>query len=100
MENNELIIVECVYASPSEQVLVAVKVKKKATVEEVVHFSGLLQRFPEIKADQLVVGIFGQQKMLTDLVERGDRVEIYRPLLIDPMEARRQRAPAPKRRKF
>ena len=93
-------MVECVYASPSEQVLVALKVTEGYTVEKVVQASGLLQRFPELTADQLSVGVFGQKKALTDLVEQGDRVEIYRSLLIDPMESRRRRAPAPKRRKF
>lgn len=61
-----------------------------ATVADVLHESGLLLRNPEIK--DLSVGIFGRLVSLNKVVKSGDRVEIYRPLLIDPKEKRRQRA--------
>ncbi len=61
-----------------------------ATVAEVLNQSGIIERHPEIK-DQ-AIGIFGTLVSLTTRVKTGDRIEIYRPLLIDPKEKRRQRA--------
>ena len=61
-----------------------------ARVADVIDESGLLQSHPEIK--DMSVGIFGALVPLTRLVKTGDRIEIYRPLLIDPKEKRRQRA--------
>ncbi len=52
--------------------------------------SGLLEKYPELSG--MAVGIFSRAVQLDDLVKAGDRVEIYRPLLLDPMEIRRQRA--------
>lgn len=92
--------VECVYADEKDQYFIALKIHNNATIEAVICASGVLEQFPDLDLKILNVGIFGQQKMLTDSVKEGDRVEIYRPLLLDPMEARRRRAPPPKRRKF
>ncbi|MES2204926.1 MAG: RnfH family protein [Pseudomonadota bacterium] len=92
--------VECLYASEKEQYLIALSLQEGITIEEVIRASGVLENFPELELSSLNVGIFGQKKLLTDPVYEGDRVEIYRPLLLDPMEARRRRAPAPKRRKY
>jgi len=92
--------VECVYATEEQQYLIALSLKEGATIEKVIQASGVLEHFPDLNLNALNVGIFGQKKLLSDHVFDGDRVEIYRPLMIDPMEARRRRAPAPKRRKF
>lgn len=62
------------------------------TVEEVLQQSGLLESHPEIR--DLSVGIFSKLVDYNTKVRLGDRIEIYRPLLIDPMEKRRQRAKA------
>ncbi len=99
MENNGLITVECVYACKNDQYLIALQLKPEVSIEEVVEASGVLFHYPELTLETLNVGIFGQKKALTDLVHQGDRVEIYRPLMIDPMEARRSRAIAPKKNK-
>ncbi len=61
-----------------------------ATVADALHQSGLLQSYPEI--NDFTIGIFAQQVPLSTVVKSGDRIEIYRPLLIDPKEKRRQRA--------
>ena len=61
-----------------------------ATVLDVLQNSGLYTSHPEVK--QMAVGIFSTVVSLDRLVKSGDRVEIYRPLLIDPKEKRRQRA--------
>jgi uncharacterized protein len=87
-----LIDIEVAYANPGQQVIVALKIPEGATVKEAVHASGLLSRFPEIDETDLKVGIFGSVCKLDMAVKQGDRVEIYRPLIHDPKEARRQRA--------
>jgi uncharacterized protein len=87
-----LIDVEVAYANPEQQVIVALKMPEGATVEQAIQASGLLSRFPEIDGADLKAGIFGSVCKLDQSVRQADRVEIYRPLIHDPKEARRQRA--------
>lgn len=87
-----LVEVEVVYAKPEQQVLVALKMPETATVEQAIKSSGMLVRFPEIDLNACKVGIFAKICALDQVLEQGDRVEIYRPLLHDPKDARRQRA--------
>ena len=87
-----LIDVEVAYATTEQQVIVALKMPEGATVEQAIHASGLLNRFQEIDGTDLKVGIFGSVCKLDQSVRQADRVEIYRPLIHDPKEARRQRA--------
>ena len=61
-----------------------------ATVADVLHQSGLSVSHPEIK--DMPVGIFAKPVTLDTIVKQGDRLEIYRPLMIDPKEKRRLRA--------
>lgn len=84
--------VEAAYATPARQVIRALEVQTGTTVEEVVRRSGLLGEFPEIDLGVNRVGIFGSLVNLKTLVADGDRVEIYRPLQVDPKDARRGRA--------
>ena len=86
------ITVEVVFAKPDEQVLEQLQVPADATVEAVIHESGLLARFPEIDLATNKVGIFGKASALNASLSDGDRVEIYRPLIADPKAARKQRA--------
>jgi putative ubiquitin-RnfH superfamily antitoxin RatB of RatAB toxin-antitoxin module len=87
-----MVELEVVYAKPEQQVIIALTMPEEATVEAAIKASGLLQRFPEIAKSELKAGIFGVVCKLDQLVKEGDRIEIYRPLLHDPKEARRQRA--------
>jgi len=87
-----LIDVEVAYANPEQQVIVALEMQEGVTVEQAIQASGLLNRFPEIDATDLKVGIFGSVCKLDQPLRQADRVEIYRPLIHDPKEARRQRA--------
>ena len=87
-----LIDVEVAYATPEQQMIVALKMPEGTTVEQAIHASGLLSRFPEIEGTDLKAGIFGSVCKLYQPVRQADRVEIYRPLIHDPKEARRQRA--------
>lgn len=92
METDDLINVEVAYATAAKQRIIKVKIEKGASIEKVIDCSGILEIFPEIDLTQQKVGIFSKSKKLTDLVQEGDRIEIYRPLIIDPKEARRARA--------
>jgi len=97
--DNGLLEVEVVYASPDRQRLISLRVPLGATALDAVQRSGILQEFPEIDMNKTSFGIFSR---LLDgrsnptaaeyLMQPRDRVEIYRPLLIDPMEARLRRA--------
>jgi uncharacterized protein len=87
-----LIEVEVAYAKPEEQVIVIVKVPQGTTLAQAVEASGLLARFPEISHADLKLGIFGVVCKPEQTVKQGDRAEIYRALIHDPKEARRQRA--------
>ncbi len=91
----ERIHVEVAYARPDVQVLLPVELEAGATVEEAVRRSGVLERFPEIDlGGRNKVGIWGRVTRLNQPLRDGDRVEIYRPLIADPKEVRRQRAAA------
>ena len=89
-----LISVEVVYAAVDRQVLMTVDVPAASSVRQALAASGIDQAFPELDLAHCAVGIFG--KVVSDAsvrcVEAGERIEIYRPLLADPMEVRRQRA--------
>lgn len=84
--------VEVVYALPTEQSLVKLKVDAAASVQSVIEASGLLHKHPEISLGKNKVGIFGKLVKLDAAVRDRDRVEIYRALLADPKEVRRKRA--------
>lgn len=90
-ENNTL-SVEVAYALPDKQTLLQLEVKGNSTVEEVILESGILDLYPEIDLDKQKVGIFSKLAKMDDHLHDGDRIEIYRPLLIDPKEVRKQRA--------
>ncbi|MFQ5995506.1 MAG: RnfH family protein [Acidiferrobacterales bacterium] len=85
------ISVEVAYATPKRQAIFSVCIAKGATVEKTIQLSGILQSFPEIDLSIDAVGIFGERVDLADIVEGGDRIEIYRPLVNDPKETRRRR---------
>lgn len=84
--------VEVAYARPDEQLILSVEVPDSCTVEQAITLSGILMDYPEIDLTKNKVGIFSQICALNKGLQENDRVEIYRSLAIDPMEARRQRA--------
>jgi len=92
--------VEVAYAQPDQQTVLAVTVPLGASVEQAIEVSGIISRFPEIDLGCNAVGIFGQIVPLNQALRAGDRIEIYRPLIIDPKELRRLRAPPRRPRKF
>ncbi|MGH8558963.1 MAG: RnfH family protein [Methylococcales bacterium] len=92
MNSEPSIRVEVVYALPERQVLLAIEVQTGFDVKSAIEISGILEQFPEIDLARNSVGIFGSVCGLDQKLNPGDRVEIYRPLLHDPKEARRRRA--------
>jgi len=86
------IAVEVVYALPDKQYLYSVKVPEGSTVEQAVIASGLLELRSDIDLKKNKVGIYSRPVKLQDEVQSGDRIEIYRPLIADPKDLRRQRA--------
>ena len=86
------ISVEVVLAMPDRQELVALEVAEGSTLADAITESGLPEMFEGFEVDPSRVGIFSQKASLDQVLRDGDRVEIYRPLIVDPKEARRQRA--------
>jgi len=88
----ESIQIEVAYARPERQDLLRVKVPVGTTIQQAIEASGLLQRYPEIDLGKTKVGIFGKLSRMDTAVRDQDRVELYRPLIADPKEVRKQRA--------
>lgn len=89
----ETVAVVVAYArSADDQRVLHVEVPYGSTVEGAIRASGLLGVCPEIELGRQKVGIFGECVPLTRLVKAGDRLEIYRPLIANPKDARRKRA--------
>ncbi|OVW98973.1 RnfH family protein [Klebsiella pneumoniae] len=84
--------VEVAYALPEKQYLQRVTLDEGATVEQAIIASGLLALRDDIDLAKNKLGIYSRPVKLHDEVHDGDRVEIYRPLIADPKELRRQRA--------
>jgi len=99
MEKSEHFQVEVAYARPDVQVVLPVEVEEGATLRQAIERSGVLNRYPEIDLAVNKVGIFGRLAKLDETVRARDRVEIYRPLIADPKEVRKQRAAEGKRMK-
>jgi uncharacterized protein len=93
MEQSERRIrVDVVYALPDRQSVVKLDVAVGTTAEVAVELSELKRRYPEIMSRPLHCAIFGRPVDGSQVLVEGDRVEILRPLLIDPKENRRQTA--------
>lgn len=90
--------IQVVYATPDRQEIVDLPLASPMSVADAVARSGLLRRFLEIAARPLACAIFGCIAPLTRELRAGDRVEILRPLTIDPKEQRRQAAALAKAR--
>ena len=83
--------IEVCYAAAGEQALIAVELPVGATLQQAVDASGILRRFPQIDLGVQKVGVFGKLKPLDAVLADHDRVEIYRPLLVDPKLSRQRR---------
>ena len=91
--------VEVVYALPDRQTILVCEVAEGTTVHQSVIASGILQEHPGIDVDSAEFGIWSERVAHDCLVQDGDRVEIYRPLIADPKLVRRERARESKARR-
>ncbi len=89
-----LMRVEVAYALPEQQYLLTVEVPEGASVEQAIQASGILKTCPEIDLSKMSVGVFSELATLETRLSANDRVEIYRPLQVDPKAQRRERAKA------
>lgn len=80
--------------TPDQEYLQQVELPAGSTVGDAIRASGVLETVPEIDLAQTPVGVFSRRVELTEILTAGDRVELYRPLRVDPKEARRLRARA------
>ncbi|HSG97149.1 MAG TPA: RnfH family protein [Woeseiaceae bacterium] len=84
--------VEVVFAVPDRQLLEVVQVPADATVADAIRRSGIGRAFPDVDVEALQAGIWGKPVARDQLLKDGDRVELYRPLAMDPRDARRLKA--------
>ena len=89
---SEMIQVEVCYALPQKTHLVALKLPAGATLAQALEQSGLLEKCPEIDPKKGKFGVFAKLSKPDTVLRDRDRVEIYRPLIADPKEVRKQRA--------
>ena len=85
-------IVEVAYALAEKQSLISIEVEKGTTLKEAVEASGILDAFEEIDLSKDRVGIFSKFATLETVLREKDRVEIYRSLIADPKQVRKERA--------
>ena len=88
---NKLIEIEVAYALPKNQILERLKVPNGTTVAQAVQLSGICKKFSEIQLDNKNLGVFGKLVKSETILRNHDRVEIYRPVTVDPKEKRRKR---------
>ena len=91
-----MVEIEIVYGTAEKQLLQPLRVPAGTTAREAVLQSRIAQEFPEADVCNAPLGIFGKAVKEHTVLRDKDRVEVYRPLLIDPKEARRKRAEAEK----
>ena len=90
-----MISVEVVFALPTTATSLLVEVPEGTTVEQAVIKSGIIEKCPEIDANNLTLGVWNRTCKLTQEVKQGDRIEIYRPLIADPKTPKPQNPKTP-----
>lgn len=83
--------ISVVYALPRQQTVLSLDLPEGATVKDALEYCRELPEFSGVPLMALPVGIYGLEVPPDTVLQAGDRLEIYRPLLIDPKEARRKR---------
>lgn len=78
------------YAMPTRHVWLNLDVPEGTTVQQAIERSGILKQFPDIDMAKQKVGIFGKIVPPETVVEEGNRIEIYRPITVDPKTVRRR----------
>lgn len=91
-KNMAKLTIEIAYANEQQQSILSYTMQAPCTARQALIASGILNQFPEIDLTKNTIGIFSKKITLEKLLQDGDRLEIYRPLSIDPKQARRLRA--------
>jgi hypothetical protein len=86
-----MIRVTVCYPLPGNPQLRELMLPQGTTLIDALHASGLPAQYPQLELAQCKLGIFGKIREASTVLREGDRVEVYRPLLADPKEARRRR---------
>jgi len=94
-----MITIELIYALPDEQELITMQVEDGTSIEDAIHASGILEKYPQIDLAKNKVGIFSKVSKMDTPLREGDRIEIYRPLIADPKEVRKRKAAEQKDKK-
>ena len=84
--------VSVVYCAPAGTWTGDIELAEGATLGDAIVNSGVLAAHPELELARLALGVYSRPRLLDAPARDGDRIEIYRPLLVDPKEARRHRA--------
>ena len=87
-----MIQVEVIHAQPDQIWRRQLELPVGATAQQAIDASGVMLAFPALGNAPPEVGIYGRSCALRQVLQSGDRIEIYRPLVFDPMESRRRRA--------
>ena len=91
---DKTMVVEVAYALPHKQKIISLSVPEGTSKSEAVALSRMGDHFPELDVASCPLGIFGKTvaKPAERVLQPGERVEMYRPLIADPKEVRKQRA--------
>ena len=90
--NSDLLAIEVAYATPDREIILNLNLPRGATAMDAIQRSGILERAPEIDLAKNKIGVYGKLCKFDYVLYQHDRIEIYRPLIIDPKEIRRLRA--------
>lgn len=89
--------ISVVYAEEERQQVIRLSCSPDTTIRKAIEMSGIRDRVPALRESDLDVGVYGYRQDLDYVLEENDRVEIYRPLIVSPTEARRLRAKSGKK---
>ena len=92
MSETEKINIQVVYALPDKQRVIDLNVEIGCTAKTAIEQSNITQQFLNIDIEAIKLGIFGKTIKIDQILAAGDRIEIYRPLIVDPKDSRRKRA--------
>jgi uncharacterized protein len=90
--SKHLLAIEVAYATPDREIIIALQLPHGATANDAIERSGILRQAPEIDWAKNKIGVYGKLCKFDYVLQQYDRIEIYRPLIIDPKEIRRLRA--------
>ncbi len=90
-DSNSIAVMVC-YATANQQEIIPLELPPQTNILQAIQQSGILDQYTEIDLAKNTIGVFGKLVNLDQVLQDKDRIEIYRPLRINPMDARRSRA--------